>query len=142
MSKSFRLRREGAHHQRPSLPHSPLWPAKAMCGFTADRLLPFLTEHPPPRRNNDPGYVPVNCPPAVTHFMSLGNVNSVEWNDGMERWSRLLECHAHKFIHVHCSMASYLEKQLKNRSKVVWGAMPNPGTQTRSKVKNISSKVT
>ena len=63
-----------------------------------------------------------------------GNVNSVEWNDGMERWSGLLdhgveywtgllECHAHNIvvnarahvhnclqchsiIHVHSSVAS------------------------------------
>ena len=27
--------------------------------------------------------------------LSNGNVNSVDWNDGMERWSGLLECHAH-----------------------------------------------
>ena len=44
----------------------------------------------------------------------VGNVNSVEWNDGMERWSGLLEwttgveywtglleCHAHKIIQYH-----------------------------------------
>ena len=80
-------------------------------------------------------------------------MNSVEWNDGMERWSGLLEWSTgldywsatptklFNIIHVYCSMASHLEKQLKNKSKVVWGAMPNPGTQTRSKVKNISSKV-
>ena len=85
--------------------------------------------------------------------LGWGNVNSVEWNDGMERWSGLLEWSTgldywsatptklFNIIHVYCSMASHLEKQLKNKSKVVWGAMPNPGTQTRSKVKNISSKV-
>ena len=81
---------------------------------------------------------------------AVGNVNSVEWNDGMERWSGLLEWSTGLdywsatptklfiIIHVHCSMASHLEKQLKNKSKVVWGAMPNPGTRTRSKVKKIS----
>ena len=25
-------------------------------------------------------------------------MNSVEWNDGMERWIGLLECHAHKIV--------------------------------------------
>ena len=70
-----------------------------------------------------------------------------EWNGGVDYWSGVLDWttgvpHPQNFIHVHCSMASYLEKQLKNRSKVVWGAMPNPGTQTGSKMKNISSKVT
>ena len=97
---------------------------------------------------------------SLEHFQSLmmydGNVNSVEWNDGMERWSGLLEWSTGQdywsatptklfnIIHavVYCSMASYFEKQLKNKLKVVWGAMPNPGTQTRSKVKNVSSKVT
>ena len=72
-----------------------------------------------------------------------GNVNSVEWNDGMERWSGLLEWSTgldywsatptklFNIIHVYCSMASHLEKQLKNKSKVVWGAMPNPATVPR-----------
>ena len=64
--------------------------------------------------------------------MGDGNVNSVEWNDGMERWSGLLEWSIgldywvprpqnysiSYTLHVHCSMASYLEKQLKNRSGV------------------------
>ena len=75
-----------------------------------------------------------------------------EWNGGVDYWSGVLDWttgvprpqnYSISYPYtVHCSTASHLEKQLKNRSKVVWGAMPNPGTQTRSKVKNISSKVT
>ena len=70
-----------------------------------------------------------------------------EWNGGVEYWTGLDYWSAtptklFNIIRVHRSMDSYLEKELKNRSKVVWGAMPNPGTQTRSKVKNISGKVT
>ena len=72
-----------------------------------------------------------------------------EWS-GLLEWSTRLDpdywnatpTKLFNIIHVYCSMASHLEKQLKNKSKVVWGAMPNPGTQTRSKVKNISNKVT
>ena len=71
-----------------------------------------------------------------------------EWNGGVDYWSGVLDWTTGVprpqiySIHVHSSVASHLEKQLKNGSKVVWGAMPNPGTQIRSKVKNISSKVT
>ena len=70
-----------------------------------------------------------------------------ETNGGVDYWSGVLDWSAtptklFNIIHVYCSMASHLEKQLKNISKVVWGAMPNPTTQTRSKVKNISSKMT
>ena len=71
----------------------------------------------------------------------------MEWNGGVDYWSGVLDWttgvpRPQNYSISYSSMASCLEKQLKNRSKVVWGAMPNPGTQTRSKVKNISSKVT
>ena len=65
----------------------------------------------------------------------------LEWSTGLDYWSAT-PTNLFNIIHVHSSVASHLEKQLKNGSKVVWGAMPNPGTQIRSKVKNISSKVT
>ena len=74
-----------------------------------------------------------------------------EWNNGVDYWSGVLDwttgvpCPQNYSIsYTGSSMASYLEKQLQNRLKVVWGAIcqTGPDTQTRSKVKNISSKVT
>ena len=62
----------------------------------------------------------------------------VEWTTGVKYWTGLLECHAHKII---LSLFHGLILG-ETTEKQVWGAMPNPGTQTRSKVKNISSKVT
>ena len=69
----------------------------------------------------------------------------MEWSTGVEYWTGVLDWttgvpRPQNYSHVYCSMASHLEKQLKNRSKIVWGA--KTGTKTRSKVKNISSKVT
>ena len=68
----------------------------------------------------------------------------MEWTTGVEYWTGLAtgEPRPHNYSISYTYTVPWLEKQLKNRSKVVWGAMLYPGTQTRSKVKNISSKVT
>ena len=74
-----------------------------------------------------------------------------EWNGGVDYWSGVLDwttgvprpqIYSISYTYTVPWPHRDLEKQLKNGSKVVWGAMPNPGTQIRSKVKNISSKVT
>ena len=33
----------------------------------------------------------------VVRSSTLEYVNSLEWNDGMEQWSKLLECYTHKY---------------------------------------------
>ena len=66
-----------------------------------------------------------------------------EWNGGVDYWSGVLDWTTGVPRPQNYSRTLFHGLiQLKNRSKVVLGAMPNPGTQTRSKVKNISSKVT
>ena len=83
---------------------------------------------------------------------AIGNVNSVEWNDGMERWSGLLEWSTGldywsapptKHYQYTCTPFHGLklgETAEKHRSLLVW--VPGCGTQTiaRPNVKTISAK--
>ena len=73
----------------------------------------------------------------------------MEWNGGVDYWSGVLDwttgvprpqSYYSRTLFHGLVLRETTEKQIS--SIVVWGAMPNPGTQTRSKMKNISSKVT
>ena len=58
-----------------------------------------------------------------------------EWNGGVDYWSATpTKFHTRTLLH------GLILREIT--AKVVWGAIPIPGTQTRSKVKNISSKMT